>query len=291
MAESNSTDLNGLCVLLTRPAGQQGELAAAIATGGGKAVSLPLLEIAPLPFPDSIKDKERSDQNGNSSPDCIEDDEAVLQASQNLSRQIMDLDRFQTLIFVSSNAARFGLDWIDQYWPQFPVGINVVAIGPSTAALLRENLQCRIWEPQSGMTSEAVLELSVLQGVAGQRVGIMRGVGGRDVLAQTLKSRGAQVELIELYHRRNVVPPKDKLETLCRDSAVAAVSILSGQTLQNYVDGLGEDSELYRLPLLVPSARVANLARDAGFVDVIDCEGADADAVLKGLSQIAGRSG
>jgi hypothetical protein len=41
------------------------------------------------------------------------------------------------------------------------------------------------------------------------------------------------------------------------------------------------------IPLLVPSARVAELARQQGFTRVLECAGADSRAILSMLQQIA----
>ncbi|WP_296815495.1 uroporphyrinogen-III synthase [Thiobacillus sp.] len=52
-----------------------------------------------------------------------------------------------------------------------------------------------------GQDSEAVLALPQLQAVAGRQVVIVRGVGGRALMADTLRARGADVHFMECYRR------------------------------------------------------------------------------------------
>ena len=109
--------LHGLSVLITRPEGQGQSLGEAISKLGGRPVFFPLLRITP-----------------------VEDEKSLAQVRQ----RIQHLDSYDMAIFISSNAVKFGLEWIDQYWPQFPQGLKVFAIGPVTAATLKLALTTRI---------------------------------------------------------------------------------------------------------------------------------------------------
>ncbi|TNF06498.1 MAG: uroporphyrinogen-III synthase, partial [Gammaproteobacteria bacterium] len=46
------------------------------------------------------------------------------QPMEAIKSQIMDFDHYQIAIFISRNAARFGLAWLDDYWPMLPVGVR-----------------------------------------------------------------------------------------------------------------------------------------------------------------------
>jgi uroporphyrinogen-III synthase len=56
---------------------------------------------------------------------------------------------------------------------------------------------------KAAFDSESVLALPAFQApaVAGRRVLILRGDGGRDLLGDTLRARGAEVEYLTCYHR------------------------------------------------------------------------------------------
>ena len=257
---SENVSLAGLKVLITRPAGQGEALIEAIRRTGGEAVSFPLLEIFP------ITDSQRQAE---------------------IRQLIQDLDQFQILVFISSNAVRFGLQWIDQYWPQFPVGVEVVAIGPATAAALAE-LPCQVQTSQLGMLSEDILQLPVLRNVEGKKVALFRGVGGRELLADTLRERGAQVDYIETYERHATTHSDTELRELLESEQVNVLSVSSGQILDSLCQLVDiTNSGINLIPLLVPSERIRRMAEAAGFIQVVCSQGVTEEAVVAALAEIA----
>ena len=112
----------------------------------------------------------------------------------------------------------------------------------------------------------------------------MRGEGGRELIAETLRQRGVTVDYLELYRRVRPQYPAGTLTRLIEQEHLNALLVSSAQGLDNLCQlAAGAWAELARLPLLVPSPRVAELARAAGARQVIDCRGASAAAVLTAL--------
>ena len=248
-------------VLVTRPPGQAQALCAALAASGFAAFEQPLLELLKLPelAPDS-------------------------------QLHIENIDKYQHVIFVSGNAVRFGMEKILSLWPQLPEGINVYAIGSSTAGMLREygiEAICAGSTAGSGvnsdMTSESLLATEPLQGVNGQHVLIVKGVGGRTTLAEVLCSRGAVVENLACYQRKC---PKLRTGELAEKIAawqIDLIMISSGEGLSNMLTLLSpaETIKLCTVPLIVPSGRVARLAGNAGFTTVHTADNASNAAMLE----------
>ena len=78
-------------------------------------------------------------------------------------------------------------------------GLKCYCIGSSSAALLIEtDLQCMVPNPQN---SEGIINLPSLQQVRDQHFALVKGVGGRELIADTLRSRGAQVSEFDVYQR------------------------------------------------------------------------------------------
>jgi len=251
--------LKGLRILLTRPEQQQEALRQRLEGCGAKVQSYPVLTIKGL---DKNKDVEQY---------------------QRCKQQWMRLDEFQHVIFISTNAVQFGLEWLASYWPQLPVGVQWYAIGTATAEALSEY---GIEAAQAGgsMNSEALLALPALQSVASDKILIVRGVGGRDYLQQQLQQRGAIVEYAECYRRKAPDVPKGELAALMEEQQFDVVCVLSGESLQNLSQLLESQKELLSNKiLLVPGQRVADRAKALGCHQVIVAKNASVDGLLHAL--------
>jgi uroporphyrinogen-III synthase len=222
------TPLQGLGVLVTRPRAQATELVQAIEEKGGKVICFPALKIVPR---DRIE---------------IDNDAAALPAAD-------------IAIFVSRNAVDHGL--------VYATGAAKAAIGPATAAAIRSAGQTVEINPDSGYDSESLLAEPALGEVAGKQVRIIRGSRGRELLADTLRERGASVGYLSVYERKLPTVSPDLLvevETAWRDGKINAITVMSVATLENLGTLLPEwcASQLENMPLVTPAARVIKEALD-----------------------------
>lgn len=261
MSATRHSSLSGVSVLLTRPAAQAATVADAIRERGGKVLSLPLLDIVPI--------AERS-------------------AVERLKTLILALDNYDIAIFISTNAATLGVEWIDSYWPQLPTGIEAYAVGPGTAEILRQ-LPWPVHCSDTGVTSEDLLALPGLQNVTGKRIALFRGEGGRELIAESLRTRGARVDYLELYARHVPQYQRDVVLQQIEDEGINVVVTTSMQILESLLALLGpaitSSATLQKLCVIVPSQRVSEHARSAGFTDVINAGGADDQTLLRTLEQ------
>ena len=77
-----------------------------------------------------------------------------------------------------------------------------IAVGSQTAQALRQQGFANIHAPQNGNDSEAALALPIWHTLPqGGTIVIIRGQGGREHLAQTLRQRGFTVQYAECYQR------------------------------------------------------------------------------------------
>ena len=240
--------LAGRTVLVTRPAPQAAALAQAIEAAGGEAFVFPALAIEAVPHD-------------------------ALQAP--LAR----LREADLAIFISPSAAQFGMAAIQAGGGLAPA-TEIFAVGPGTARALQAQGIRAVITPD-GQDSEALLALRQLADVAGKRVVIVRGVGGRTLLADTLAARGAQVGFLECYRR--VLPRADAAPLLARWQAggIDAVTVTSAETLHNLAELLGTAGAplLLRTPLFAPHEKIAAAARRFGVAHVIATAGGDAGLV------------
>lgn len=190
------------------------------------------------------------------------------------------------LIFVSRNAVEYGL-------PLFPAGqlpaSAVVAVGRATARALAAAGRTVDLAPEHRYDSEGLLELAELRQLNAKRVLIVRGNGGRSLLGDTLRARGAQVAYAEVYRRE---PPRVDIEPWIerlRDE-VDLLTATSTEILRNLCRTFGPHGRplLVDRPLVVVSARIAATAEELGFKRIRTTERADDQAILKALLQLVG---
>lgn len=246
-------------LLLTRPAEDCAELARTLAEHGIASSCMPLLAIEALP--------ETPEQRA----------------------AILDLDRYCAVIVVSKPAARLGLELLDRYWPQPLAEQPWFSVGAATAALL-DDYGLRVHYPEAGDDSEALLALprlgEALAAAHMPRVLILRGEGGREFLAERLHGQGVTVDYLPLYRRLLPDYAAGELAARVRAERLNALVVSSGQGFEHLLALAGADwPALARLPLFVPSPRVAEQARRAGAEIVVDCRGASAAALQAALER------
>jgi len=249
--------VTGWRLLLTRPAEESQALGQVLADEGVFSTSLPLLEIEPLP----VSEENRS--------------------------IIYNLAAYCAVIVVSKPAARLGLEMVDEVWPQPPMQ-DWFTVGAGTAQIL-DDYGLRVFFPEQGDDSEALLDLAQLQqAISGYdpKVLVMRGEDGRELLAERLRERGVTVDYLPLYRRHLPIYPAFALPQRVEAERLNGLVVSSGQGFQHLRELAGDAwPDLARLPLFVPSPRVAELARSAGALTVVDCRGASASALLAALRE------
>lgn len=252
-------------VLVTRPVGQAGRLCAGLTAAGYRAVHQPLLAVSPV-------------------DPCDDDQRGFIRA----------LDSYAHCLFVSANAARFGLDCLLREWPEWPQTVQCYAVGDSTAEVLRA-AGLGVLTPGVNMTSEGLLALPSLQAVSGQRVLIVKGEGGRSALREALTAQGAQVDELRCYRRSAPDLAPEMLQALLHRERVACILVSSGEVLENLMallqPGGMNSPTLDGITLVVPSARVAEQARAAGWRDMRVATNASDNAMLSALQHSAAGQG
>jgi uroporphyrinogen-III synthase len=255
--------MNGPCqlhnqgVLVTRPASQSANLCALIKAAGGTPIAFPTLEIRAL-------------NDGNT------------------HRRLEE--PWDLMLFVSRNAVEFGLEQMRRP-PTTPSGTGhprIGAVGRATAMALKAHDLAPDLLPEQGFDSEALLALPALKTVAGRRVLIVRGLGGRPLLGETLIQRGAEVAYAEVYER--VVPDADINALIPHwQQELRFITATSDEVLQNLCEMVNRDHLpwLRRIPLVVMSDRGGGTAMQLGFRTVAVAEEASDEGIVEALCRLA----
>ncbi len=233
-------------VIVTRPVAQAGQWVDDLRCQGFDAVALPLMAVAAA-------------------------DPAPVQAAwQRLPQQAL-------VVFVSPSAVAqfFALGPPALAWPH---GVQAAAPGPGTAQALRRcgvPADCVI-EPAADAAqfdSESLFEQLKQQQWAGRHVLFVRGDGGREWLADTLRAAGARITTVAAYRR---VPPRWSAaeNALALDAAAAPVRhcwlFSSAQAIGHLMAALPE-ATWHAARAVASHHRIAERARGAGFGRVDVC--------------------
>ena len=245
--------LAGRGIVVTRPHALAGGLAALIEHAGGVVYRVPAIEI------EDVRDLEP------------------------LRALIDRLEDFDLAVFVSPSAVVRAMNLIQQRrgtraWPS---GLRVAAVGRGSRRALEQQGFDVIIAPSARADSEALLGLPRMASVAGWRIVIFRGDGGRELLGDTLRARHAEVVYAECYRRTRPHTDCAPLLAAWARGTVHAVTVSSGEGLANLYDMLGElgQQSLRSTPLFVPHARLVRAAEELGIHEILVAGAADEDVI------------
>ena len=260
MSAADLKVLAGRSIVVTRPAQQAARLAELIRAEGGDPLLFPVIEIAEIEDP------------------------------RPLFALIDRLDDFDWAVFVSPNAVSKAMPLIKAR-RTLPARLRFIAVGLGSVRELNRYGVVDVVAP-ARFDSEALLELPQMLDVAGRRIVIFRGVGGRDLLGDTLLARGASVEYAACYRR---VRPRSDASPLLRAwerNALHAITVTSTAGLHNLfaMVGAAATAQLRQTPLFVPHPRIAAAAGELGIATVVVTAQGD-DGIVEGLQRwFAGRN-
>ena len=220
--------LAGCGVMITRARHQAHELKAAVEKAGGKAFLFPAIDI-------------------------------VGRDIAGIGRDLSGIAEPDIAVFVSGNAVDYGLAAIRG------TNARIAAVGPATRnAIEATGVGVDIF-PAVGFDSEHLLQHDDLQDVRGKCIVIVRGQSGRDLLANTLRERGAIVHYLRVYERIPHEPSLADLEEVefaLSEGRVSFVTAMSVETLERLLQMLPQQclGPLGKSTLVAPSTRVLQTA-------------------------------
>jgi uroporphyrinogen-III synthase len=253
---SDAQPLAGRGIVLTRPRRAAEAVSQRIAQAGGNAIIFPALAIA------------------------------ALAETAELVALIDRLQDFDLAVFVSANAVEHGHGAVLRHRP-WPVELRCAAVGAATAAALQARGAAEVIAPTLQFDSEALLALAPLQDVAGKRVVIFRGEGGRELLTETLRERGAVVEHALCYRRVRPEADPEPLLHAWRHGTIDAVSVMSGESLDNFYAMLSDEGRTWfkATATFVPHPRIAARANELAIARVY-LTGPSDDALIDKLIDV-----
>ncbi|MDX1402887.1 MAG: uroporphyrinogen-III synthase [Woeseiaceae bacterium] len=215
-------------VLVTRPQSQSAELAAAVEAAGGEAVLFPAIDI-------------------------------IGRETTEIEAELRQLPPVDIAVFVSRNAVANGFPALRDS------NARIAAVGPATRNAIEALGGSVHIVPEHGFDSEHLLRHAALKNVRNLHVLIVRGQSGRELLADTLRERGATVNYLCVYERRRHQPSLEEGELLVerlQAGKIRFVVVMSVDSLKCLLESVPPEclDALRQVTLVAPGARVLQTA-------------------------------
>ncbi|WP_313572312.1 uroporphyrinogen-III synthase [Pantoea piersonii] len=245
-----------MTILVTRPEPAASALVTRLRALGREAWSLPLIEFAPG------SDLDR------------------------LPQQLAALRKGDLVFLLSQQVIQYAQPALARHNAVWPADVDYYAIGRSTALAFHTASGRHVDYPHAQETSEALINMAALQRVSGKKALILRGNPGRELLAETLTDRGAEVSFSQCYQRCQKHYDGPVEGRRWRNRGITTLVVSSGEMLQQLFSlfpAVDREEWLLRCRLVVVSERLATLASELGWQDIQVADGADNDALLRAL--------
>ncbi len=238
------SSLDGLKVLVTRPQHQAQSLCEMITNAGGEVIAFPTLDIVPID-----------------------------------AGEMTDLDQHEMVIFVSQNAVMY---FDSKYKRQLADDVINIAVGASTAKCMQEHGFEHVLQAPAPAGTESLLTLPELTDVCGKQILIVRGQDGRELLADTLMERGAQIRYLEVYQR---ALPEPTQKSIAQAMSAECIIISSVNSLDNLCQLVGKKN-IKNTHLIVVSKRIKQYAIEQGFKYIDVAENASDRALMQRINKV-----
>ena len=175
-------------------------------------------------------------------------------------RDLSDLDM---LVFISANAVNHFASQGLAPRKHCPIA----CVGQATYQAAKNVGWENLIQPEPPFNSESLLAHPMLQSVQDKKIMIVRGQGGRNMLLQGLKGRGAKIEYLDVYLRGLPQTVDANILASIRNLHLDLFIVTSNQGLENLLSlvGPGFSARLYKTPLVVISERMLKRAQELGF--------------------------
>jgi uroporphyrinogen III methyltransferase / synthase len=283
--------LHGRRVVVTRARAQASGLAATLRGLGAEVVELPAIRIEPRIESEEVRNAVERIGNGQCSLLCVTSPNGAHLLFEALGEAGLDaralgggMKKEQAEEGRTGGGGEFKAPAgaVSRSSTPKQAGMIVAAIGPGTARALAEHGIAADIVPER-FVAEALVEALVDVEVDGRSVLVVRAAEARDVLPDTLRERGAEVDVVSVYETVRDEPDGKAIEAA---QGADYVTFTSSSTVRNLTEALGD-----RFP---KDARIVSIGpitsetvRDAGLEVHVEAERHDIDGLVMALLQDA----
>lgn len=240
-------------ILVTRPKAQAESLCQLLEQQGCRAIRLPTLEIMAV---DSMA----------------------------IKQQIAGLNQYHWLIFISANAVHFALAANNGKIDAFQHSA-IAAVGRTTEQALKTAGLVVNLVPTTQFNTEGLLDTPQMRHIAAKSCLIIRGTGGREMLMNSLRMRGAKVDYMEVYSRQCPVYFDERVIPLLQNQQITAMTITCDSALTNLLAmiDISLHDKIYLIPIIVISCRLKEIAKKMGFIHIMVAKSPEDSAIVEAV--------
>lgn len=194
----------------------------------------------------------------------------------------IDICNYSDLIFTSKYAVK---SFFSQYSADLLSGVNIYAVGASTASLVRGfGLKC---EYPREYNSNSLLKYIMSTKTTNRSFAIIAGVGGNPYLAEEL-AKVSKCTKLEFY-KRNYIGTDKLLESYVehyQDTTPDIIVTTSVDVFKSLNRIFGKILAPYGSKITVTSPKMLELVKDSGFTDVIELRQVDNKHIYQTVEKI-----
>jgi len=220
--------LFGKRIVVTRAREQASELSDKLLRLGAEPIEFPTIRIMPM-----------------SEGDYKELDRALFNNDGGISH-------YDWVVFTSANGVKYVFDRLAARGGDARAfgRVQVAAIGPATAAALRERGIIADFVPTE-FVAEAVAAQFPEKNLSGKAILIPRALEARDVLPETWRAAGATVDVVAAYKTERADEGADDIRERLERGEIDMITFTSSSTVKNFAEALGGNISIPASVLLV----------------------------------------
>ncbi|WP_404392548.1 uroporphyrinogen-III C-methyltransferase [Pseudoalteromonas phenolica] len=142
------------------------------------------------------------------------------------AQQLAPLDNADVIIFISQDAVQS----LAEQYPTLPAHAKLFAVGEQTAQAIEAHFSRKADFPEQ-QDSEGLLALKALQDLDAKQCVLVKGKGGRTLIAKTCKSRGAILNQCVVYERAALEETADSWLDHWREQQITAIVLSSNAAI------------------------------------------------------------
>ena len=195
---------------------------------------------------------------------------------------IKNIKTYQHIIFISTNAVHFFLERVKKLSLQIPKNLIFSSIGPTTKLLLQKKISVDVHFSNKTFDSEHLLKEKIYNNVEGQKILIIRGIGGRERLKNALEEKGGIVNYGECYVRKYVDIDLIQLKSDLVNYHHQFILFSSTNSAKHFIDQLHniETGWLQNIKIIVNHKKIEGLLSKI-FKNIFVCNNIDTQNIRK----------